>query len=253
MEAISVELKEYLKIIRKRFLLIAAIVIVACVLTGIKSFFFTDPVYSATSKLIVSQSVDVNGKKELDYSSIQSDMMLINTYIEIIQSAAILDKVAANYPDLQLTSAQISGMLEVSAAKGSQVMDISATDLSNERAAKVVNAVAAVFKQEIPKILNVNNVTILTQADGESNAFPINRSPVVNILISFIVSLLLAVGLVFLLDYLDDTIKSEEDVEQTLGIPTLAQISKINRSELQPYKSRASDKQVGEGKYVSAK
>jgi capsular polysaccharide biosynthesis protein len=220
------------------------------VLTGIKSFLFTEPVYSATAKLIVSESVD---SQKLDSGTVQTALMLINSYIEIINSSAILDKVVEKHPDLNLTAGQIGGMLSVSAAKGSQVMDISAIDTSYQRAAKVVNAVAEVFKNEIPNIMKVDNVTILTQADQESKPVPINRSPVVNVLISFIVSVMLAVGLVFLLDYLDDTIKTEVDVEQTLGLPTLAQVAKINKSELQPYRSRTSDKQVGEGKYVSAK
>ena len=93
------ELKGYLKVIRKKLLLIASIVLAACVLTGIKSFLYTDPVYQASAKLIVNQSFEVDGKQMVDWSSIQSNIMLINSYKEIIDSAAILDKVVSKYPD----------------------------------------------------------------------------------------------------------------------------------------------------------
>jgi capsular polysaccharide biosynthesis protein len=253
MEANQVELKQYLKIIRKRFLLIAAIVIIACVLTGIKSFMFTSPVYSASAKLIVNKSIQVDGQKQMDLGSVETNIMLINSYIEIINSSAILDKVAEKYPDIKASPDHIGSMLSVSSAKGSQVMDLTATDTSYEEAAKVVNAVATVFKNEIPSIMNVNNVTILSEAKLDAQPGPINGNPIINILLSFIVSLMLAIGLVFLLDYLDDSTKTEQDVEQMLDLPVLAQIAKLNKTELQPGRSRVSDKQVGEGTYVSAK
>ena len=144
-------------------------------------------------------------------------------------------------------------MLSVSSASESQVMNLEATDTSYKRAVSIVNAVATVFKNEIPSIMKVDNVTILSEANIKDEASPINSSPVVNIILSFIISLMLAIGLVFLLDYLDDTIKSEEDVLQSLELPMLSYITKINKSDLNPRKSRASEKQVGESAYVTAK
>ncbi len=247
------ELKGYLKVIRKKLLLIASIVLAACVLTGIKSFLYTDPVYQASAKLIVNQSFKVDGTQMVDWNSIQSNIMLINSYKEIIDSAAILDKVVSKYPDLKSTPNELSAMLSVSSANDSQVMNLEATDTSYKRAVSIVNAVATVFKNEIPSIMKVDNVTILSEANIKDEASPINRSPVVNIILSFIVSLMLAIGLVFLLDYLDDTIKSEEDVLQSLELPMLSYITKINKSDLNPRRSRASEKQVGESAYVTAK
>jgi polysaccharide biosynthesis transport protein len=45
-----------------------------------------------------------------------------------------------------------------------------------------------------------------------------------NILIAFFVSLAAGIGLAFLLDYLDDSVKSSEDIGRHLGLPTLALI-----------------------------
>jgi len=223
------------------------------VLTGIKSFFYTDPVYQASAKLIVNQSFKVDGTQMVDWSNIQSNILLINSYKEIIDSAAILDKVVSKYPDLKSTPDELSAILSVSSANESQVMNLEATDTSYERAVSIVNAVATVFKNEIPSIMKVDNVTILSEANIKDEASPINSGPVVNVILSFIVSLMLAMGLVFLLDYLDDTIKSEEDVLQTLELPMLSYIIKINKSDLNPRRSRASEKQVGESAYVTAK
>ncbi|QHW30867.1 lipopolysaccharide biosynthesis protein [Paenibacillus rhizovicinus] len=247
------ELKQYMQVIRKKMWLISIIVVFACVLTGIKSYMFTDSVYSATAKLIVNQSYNYNGTQMLDYNVVQSNIMIVNSYKEIIYSSAILDKVVASYPKLNLTANEISSSISVSSANDSQVMNIYATDLSYKRAVEIANAVAIVFKDEIPSIMKVDNVTILSKADLDEEAYPINKGPLTMIIYSLIISLVLAVGLVYLMDYLDDTIKSEEDVLKTIDLPMLTYISKINKSDLSPRRSRVTNKQVGEGAYATAK
>jgi Capsular polysaccharide biosynthesis protein len=247
-----VELKRFYHILRKRMVLISLIVIAACVLTGIKSFLYTEDVYRANAKLIVSQSFDIEGTQVMNVSLIQSNIMLINSYIEIIHSSAILNKVVEKYPDLQATPGEINSKISVSNANDSQVMNLTVVDSSYRRAAEIANAVAVVFKENIPAIMHVDNVTILSEADTAANASPVNSNPVLMVIISFIVSLMLAVGLVFLLDYLDDTVKTEADVVQTLGLPMLSYISKINKSEMKIRSSRGIKQKAGET-YAAAK
>ena len=246
------ELKRFYHILRKRMVLISLIVIAACVLTGIKSFLYTEDVYRANAKLIVSQSFDIEGTQVMNVSLIQSNIMLINSYIEIIHSSAILNKVVEKYPDLQATPGEINSKISVSNANDSQVMNLTVVDSSYRRAAEIANAVAVVFKENIPAIMHVDNVTILSEADTAANASPVNSNPVLMVIISFIVSLMLAVGLVFLLDYLDDTVKTEADVVQTLGLPMLSYISKINKSEMKIRRSRGIKQKAGEA-YAAAK
>lgn len=247
------ELKGYMQILRKRIWIIIAFVAVACIGAGVKNFFLTVPIYEANAKLIVNQTYNAQGVPSLDISSIQTNIKVINSYMEIIKSSAILDKVAATYPDLGLNGNQLGQSLRVSTANESQVMSLTVTGLSSEKAAKTVNAVAKVFKSQIPVIMKVDNVTILSEAKPTDSSKPINVNPAINILISFIVGLLLAVGFVFLLEYLDDTLKTEDELEKELGIPTLAVISKIRKDEGRFSKqSTISQKQVGDGQYATA-
>jgi len=247
-----VELKQYYRVIRKRIFLIVVIVIAACTVTGINSFFYTDSVYRANAKLIVSQSLEYEGTQVMNVSLIQSNIMLINSYKEIIHSSAILNKVVEKYPDLQATAGEINSKITVSAANDSQVMNITVIDSSYKRAAEIANAVSTVFKENIPAIMHVDNVTILSEADTTINGAPINTSPLLSVITSFIVSLMIAIGIVFLLDHLDDTVKTEADVVQTLGLPMLSYISKINKSEMKIRRSRGIKQKAGEA-YAAAK
>ncbi|MNG30274.1 hypothetical protein D3C84_1158610 [compost metagenome] len=64
---------------------------------------------------------------------------------------------------------------------------------------------------------------------------------------------MLAIGLAFLLDYLDDTVKSEEDIVQTLDLPMLSYISKITKADMKVRRSRGIQQKAGEGSYAAAK
>ncbi|MBE7681067.1 YveK family protein [Paenibacillus sp. P13VS] len=245
------ELKEYMQILRKRIWIIVAFVAVACIGAGVKNYFFTVPIYEANAKLIVNQAYNAEGVPSLDIGSIQTNIKVINSYMEIIKSSAILDKVAATYPDLGMNGNQLAQNISVTTANESQVMSLTATGLSSEKAAKTVNAVAKVFESQIPVIMKVDNVTILSEAKPTESSRPINVNPTLNILISFLVGLLLAVGFVFLLEYLDDTLKTEDELEKELGIPALAVISKIKKEEVRSSKQTTSQKQVGDGQYAT--
>ncbi|CAH1203830.1 MULTISPECIES: Wzz/FepE/Etk N-terminal domain-containing protein [unclassified Paenibacillus] len=247
------ELKEYMKILRKRIWIIVTFVLVACVGAGVKSYFFTTPIYEANTKLIVNQAYNTDGVPSLDISSIQTNIKVISSYMEIIKSSAILDKVVTTYPDLGLDANQLLRNIKVSTANESQVMNLTALGVSYEKAAKTANAVAKVFQKQIPTIMKVDNVTILSEAKPTEVSKPINFNPTMNIMVSFFVGLLLAVGFVILLEYLDDTIKTEDELEKELGIPALAVISKIRKEEARASKlNSAHPKKVGDGQYATA-
>ncbi|MGM1050381.1 MAG: YveK family protein [Bacillota bacterium] len=243
------ELKQYFRILQKKWWLIMAIIILAMTATGIKSYYFTTPIYAANAKLIVNQSSG-DGAATLNASTIQTSIFLINSYKEIIKSSAIMNKVVEKFPNLGESAGQLSAKISVTSANNSQVMNLVYQDTSYAKAAEIVNAVSTVFKKQIPHIMKVDNITILSEADTTASPGPINLNPIMNILISMIVSLMLAIGLVFLLDYLDDTLKTEADITEMFDVPVLAVVGKITISDLKKSTGTKS-LEVGDGKYAT--
>lgn len=248
----EIELRQYLTVVQKKLGLIASIVLLASVVTGLVSYYLINPLYEASSKIIVNKSTDIQGRDNLNYDSIRTNALLIKTYKEIILTPAILDSVVAKYPDLGLTSAELMDMILVSSTVDTQVMNISIRSFSAENAAKTVNAVSEVFKNTIPFIMKVDNVVILSEAKPEDNQGPVSPNIIMNVAIAFALSLMSAIGLVFLLDYLDDSIQSEVDIEQYLGLPTLAIISKVKPEDLQSKAPSKSHRKVGDTVYANA-
>jgi capsular polysaccharide biosynthesis protein len=76
--------------------------------------------------------------------------------------------------------------------------------------------------------MNVDNVSILSQAQVSDSPSPIKPNPTLNIAIAIVVGLMAAVGLAFLLEYLDTTMKTEEDIEAVLDIPILGVIATMD-------------------------
>lgn len=244
------ELKEYLHVLRKRWWLALSVIVIITVLAGVKGYLFTTPVYVANAKVIVNQTSVANGSATVNYSDVQTNIMLINSYKEIIRSSAILNKVAEQYKDIHDSPAAMAGKIAVSAANQSQVMNISYTDTSYANAAKVVNAITVVFKQQIPSIMKVDNITVLNEANPNATGTAVNTNPVLTVLIGFVVSILVALGLVFLLDYFDHTYKTGDELERELNLPVLASIAEIRKSDRKRQKLTKKHK-VGEGSYAT--
>lgn len=249
----ELDLKDYLKIIRKRVWMILIIVLFTSIATGIVSYFFIKPVYEASTKLIVNKSNEGQGiNQAVDINSVNLNLRLIDTYKEVIKTPRIMDKVVKEHPELELSTEQLIQKIRVSSVNNTQVMTLVVQDYSYDKAANIANAVSQVFQKEIPSIMKVDNVSLLNEALPKENPVPVKPNPKLNIAISLVVSLMIAVGIAFLLEYLDDTIKTEEDVLKYLELPTLTMITKVKEEDFIHHGSTTSERRVSEASHVTA-
>lgn len=229
----QLELKHYWLIVKRRLLLIALIITVSCLSVGIYSNYLITPQYEASAKLIVNQYKDSSSMlPSIDLGSINSTIGLIKTYKEIIKTPRMMKIVVKEYPELGVTYSELIGKVSVSSVNETQVMSISVRDDSYAKAANIANAVAVVFQKTIPALMKVDNVSVLDKADPKEKHNPVAPNPKMNIAVAFMLALMLGVGIAFLLDYLDDTIKTEEDIEQVLGVPVLTSIPRFKASDM---------------------
>jgi capsular polysaccharide biosynthesis protein len=100
--------------------------------------------------------------------------------------------------------------------------------------------------------MNVNNVSVLAQANVTVNQAPIKPQPVMNVAIAIVVGLMASVGLAFLLEYFDSTVKNEQDIEKILGLPILGVIAQIDDKKMEELKKRKAtgNRSVGRGENV---
>ncbi|MGG0479320.1 Wzz/FepE/Etk N-terminal domain-containing protein [Priestia megaterium] len=220
----TISLRELFAVLRKRLWLIVLITIIAATVSAVISFFVLTPVYESKTQILVNQAK--NDEQLYSNQTVQTNVQLINTYNDIITSPAILDKVIKEL-NLDKSAASLSGQIQVTSAQNSQVAQIVVQDTSAKRAADIANTTASVFQKEVPKLMNVDNVKVLSKAALGENPSPVKPQPLLNVAIAIVVGLMVGVGLSFLLEYLDNTLKTEQDIENILELPVMGVITTI--------------------------
>ncbi|TYR78844.1 capsular biosynthesis protein [Priestia megaterium] len=220
----TINLKELFQTLKKRLWLIGLITMVAAIISAVVSFFVLTPIYESKTQILVNQAK--SDQQLYNANEVQTNIQLINTYNVIIKSPAILDKVQTEL-NLDATIDELNEQIQVSSAKDSQVVEITVEDPSPHVAAKIANKTAEVFQTEISKIMNIDNVSILSKAEVKDDVSPVKPQPLLNVAIAIVVGLMIGVGVALLLEYLDNTLKTEQDIENILELPVIGVITNI--------------------------
>ncbi|UYX51968.1 Wzz/FepE/Etk N-terminal domain-containing protein [Bacillus thuringiensis] len=244
----TISLKELFYILKKRLAMILVIAFGAAIVSAIISFFFMTPIYQSSTQILVNQKKQEGAM--IQAGEIQTNIQLTNTYKVIIKSPVVLDQVNEKL-HLNMTAQALTEKINVANEKDSQVISVTAEDKDPKLARDIANATADVFKGEVAKIMNVDNVTVLSKAEVAENQSPIKPRPMLNVAIAFVVGLMAAVGLAFLLEYLDNTVKKEEDVESLLGLPVLGIVARMDE-ETASVKSHAPSSRKVRGQTIGS-
>ncbi|MFC9597785.1 YveK family protein [Peribacillus butanolivorans] len=221
----TISIKDIFQTLKKRWKLITLLTLIAALISGVISYFLLTPVYQSSTQILVNQKQSEN---QLDSNQIRSNIDMINTYSVIIKSPAILEKVIGDL-DLPQSVDQLSQKITINSQENSQVFSLTVQDSDPSKAVEIANAVSGTFQKEIKDIMNVDNVSILAKAEVKENPTPVKPSPLLNIAIAVVVGLMAGTGLAFLLEYMDNTIRDEKDIEKLLDLPLLGSIQKISQ------------------------
>lgn len=218
----TIDLSKLLEILKKNARLIIILPILCLLISTIVTLFFLDSRYQASTQVLVNQK---ESDSQMMAQEVQSNIQLVNTYSEIVKSPRILDKVSKEL-NRKYTSTELSEMLTVSNQAESQLLNIDVESKSEENAETIANKIAEVFSDEVPDIMNVDNVSILSTADNAT--VQVAPKTMINLIMGVIIGLGIALLIIFIKEVFDKRIKSEEDVENELDIPVLGSIQKFN-------------------------
>lgn len=215
------DLVKLLNILKKNIKLLLILPAICLVVSAALTFFVMPDKYTASTQILVNMK---KSSSDLAFQNVQSSLQSVNTYTEIIKSPRILDKVSREF-DGQYSTAELNSFLKVTNQTNSQIITVSVTTGNKSESDKIVNRISKVFAHDMPKIMSVDNVTIPSSA--HDNAVKVSPIVSVNLVISIIVGIVLAILIIFLKELLDKRIKTEKDVESQLGLPILGSIQKF--------------------------
>lgn len=222
----EISLVELFGILRKRIGMIIGLSLLGLIASFVMTYFVLEPNYSSKAQMLVSQA---ESSENVQQGDINANLQLINTYKDVIKGPVILDDVREEL-DLDLTNKQLAGKIEVSTESDSQVFSIEVTTESPYQAAEIANTTAETFQENIYEIMNVDNVTIISE--GIVDTDPVSPNKPLNLAIGLLLGLMTGIGLTFVLEFLDMTVKDEKFITEELGWTNLGSIVEMTDEEL---------------------
>lgn len=211
----EVDLKELILVFWSRRVEIILIMILAIILGGFYSYYYVTPEYKASTTLVLAQNSPKTTETNVEGAITQTDIIvnskLVSTYSEIIKSKAVLREVANSLNISGLTEQKLKRCISVQSVKDTEVIEIVVRDTDAEIASRIANKTAEVFSKKVVEIYNISNVYILDKA--EPSDVPYNINHVKDICIFAIIGLIIAFAMVLMINLLDTTIKTEQDIE----------------------------------------
>lgn len=188
------------------------------------SYFFVKPEYTSTTSLVLAQSSSSGqtGDGAISATDLTMNSKLVSTYSELIKRKAILGQVCENLNIPESNIQELRGKIRVNSAKNTEIIEISVTNKDPNKAAAIANEIAKVFGEKIVEIYNISNVYLLDRA--EANAVPSNINHMKDVVVFAFIGLVIAAVYVLIANMLDNTIKTEQDVEAITELLVLSSI-----------------------------
>ncbi|MFH4353144.1 Wzz/FepE/Etk N-terminal domain-containing protein [Lactobacillus helveticus] len=260
----TIDLTQLLQLCRRHiWALILWSIGLALVGWGIANFVIS-PKYTSSAQILVNQKSNKNDPNTA-YITQQANMQLVNTYKDIVTSHVILqdasDRLAnpvrvvkkakpAKYrtnadgrrvlvrkaqpavierdgKSYSVSASQLAKDISVNTQQQSQIFSVSATADTPEKAKAEANAVARSFRDQIPNIMNIDNVTIVAPATNG-----VQSSPNVKMftLAGFVIALVLTFAMILIREMTNTTVRDDTYLTQDLGLTNLGYVSHFHVS-----------------------
>lgn len=155
---------------------------------------------------------------------------MIDTYKDIISGPVILEDAKANL-NTDLTVSEIKSMISINANANSQVFTLTVTAEDPTLAAEIANEIALTFQKNISEIMNVENVSIISEANINPNT--VSPNVVINLVLGLLVGTMIGLAIAFLQHFMDNTIKGPEFINENIGWTNLGSVSMLSDEDKQ--------------------
>ena len=215
----EIDLREMIHILRSRCWIIIICFLIAVITSLTVNYKFLVPVYRAESTLFAGK--EPNKIASLDLGEFNLNQKLVVDYREIILSRLVTEEVI-NHLNLDMQVETFRNRVSVSTIKDSRFFKIAFESSDPTMAMDVVNALAQEVISKAEEIIDIKNVVVVDRAQLPEK--PIKPNKKLNVAIASVLGLMLGTFLVFFMEFLDRTIKTEDDIRRYLQLNTIGEI-----------------------------
>lgn len=222
-EYTEIDLMRLLKAVWSKAWIVAIVSILSTVLIFLLTFFFVTPKYEAHAMFYVNNSSISMGDASISLSSsdITASKSLVDTYIVILDTWETQQDVI-DYAGVNLTCEAFMEMVTSEAVNDTEVFRVTITSEDPAEAERLANAVAYILPKRIGRIVEGTSAQIVSSARTPSK--PSSPNYITNSLVGFILGFVLSVGVIALREWMDITIRGEEDIAQSCKHPILVSV-----------------------------
>lgn len=228
-DGVEIDLQKLLLAYLRKWWLIVACGLLGGLIMLYYTAFHVTPLYRTSVTVYVNNTRSGEVVEYVSGSNLTASKLLVNTYVNIIGSDTVLEKVVED-GNLPYSVDQIRGMMSTSQVDDTEIFKVYITHPDPQVAAQVANVIADVAPSEIENIVEGSSTKIIDYAKVPTGRY--SPSYTKNTMLGGIVGGVLAVLYVTLHYLLDVRIKDTEDVEMIFDIPVLGQIPVFNAGEV---------------------
>jgi len=229
-----VELRDYLKVLRKQWRLIALCVLLAAGTAALVTVQST-PQYRTTVTFFVSTPGNADANSA--YTGGLFSQQRVKSYASILASPTTAAAVSTAAPGT--TPEGLVGHITAAAVPDTVLLKATVSDPSPVRALEIARGVATAFPQVVrdleardPAAAAPIKASVVEQPTLP--AAPFSPQPTRNLALAVVLGLLLGVGLAVLRETLDNSVKSADDIQAATGAATLGAIGYDAKASTRP-------------------
>ena len=221
----EINLKELLRYILAKFYVVILVLIAVLSVGVLYSVYLKTPMYKSSTKVVLTYEKNAD-TATITTNDVQLSNNLVKTYSEIVKSQSVLNKVVDNLK-LGVTTEALASKLTVATAANTQLITVTVADADAEKSRMIADEIAKVFKAEIVSLYKIDNVQIVDKAQVASE--PYNIDMMASVLKYLAAGAAVGIGVVLLMFYLDNTIKSSQVVEDKVGLVVLGVVPEMEK------------------------
>lgn len=221
------ELREYVLILRKNWVLVVVFAILGLG-AGAGASLLATPEYQSRTQLYVSVRSDSGSTGDLVQGANYS-RQIVNSYVDVVKTGVVLDPVVEQL-QLDMTGAELSEYVSASSPLDSTLINITTASPSPEQSALIANAVGESFQEVVrtqlePETDNGGSLVSLTTTQAALVPDePVSPNAMINLALGLLVGLAAGYGIAILRTVLDRRVHSPEDIAQITDKPLLGGI-----------------------------
>lgn len=224
----EIDLRFIFEIIKKNIIPLVLVTVIAGAASFFGSMVFIQKQYEADAMLIVNNKrSDTTAVGSAEIIAAQN---LAEVYSIIIKSDTVLQQVIDDLK-LSMTYEQLKKSITVSAIDKTQVISIKMRSTDPEFAKEIIADVVKVAPPVIKEKVDAGSVNVISEARVSNNGNAVSPSLSKNAMFGALIGLVITLAIVFIKAFFRNTLKTENDITNTLGIPLLGIIPEIDEKE----------------------